>query len=36
MTGKILDLMKNGYIIVPKTLLQNYKNLKCFLFVFMV
>lgn len=28
MTGKILDLMKNGYIIVPKTLLQNYKNLK--------
>ena len=28
MTGKILELMKNGHIIVPRTLLTNYKKLK--------
>lgn len=28
MTGKILELMKHGHIIVPKALLQNYKKLK--------
>ena len=28
MTGKILELMKNGHILVPKLLLQNYKKLK--------
>ena len=28
MTGKILELLKNGHIIVPMALLQNYKKLK--------
>ena len=28
MTGKILELLKNGHIIVPLSLLQNYKKLK--------
>lgn len=28
MTGKILELMKSGHILVPKLLLQNYKKLK--------
>lgn len=28
MTGKLLELMKNGTIIVPRALLQNYKKLK--------
>ena len=28
MTGKLLELMKNGSIIVPRALLQNYKKLK--------
>ena len=28
MTGKIIDILKNGSIIVPKLLLKNYKNLK--------
>ncbi len=28
MTGKIIDLLKNGSIIFPKTLLTNYKKLK--------
>ena len=28
MTGKILEHMKNGHIIVPRTLLTNYKKLK--------
>ena len=28
MTGKILELMKNGHIIVPRILLTNYKKLK--------
>ena len=28
MTGKILELLKNGHIMVPMALLQNYKKLK--------
>lgn len=28
MTGKILELMKNGHIMVPRALLTNYKKLK--------
>ncbi len=28
MTGKILELLKNGHILVPMALLQNYKKLK--------
>lgn len=28
MTGKILELMKNGHIVVPRALLTNYKKLK--------
>ena len=28
MTGKIIELMKHGHILVPMALLQNYKKLK--------
>lgn len=28
MTGKIIDILKNGSIVIPKTLLTNYKKLK--------
>ena len=28
MTGKLIDLLKNGYIYIPKVLLTNYKKLK--------
>ena len=28
MTGKILELLKQGHIMVPMALLQNYKKLK--------
>lgn len=28
MTGKIIDIVKNGSIVIPKLLLMNYKNLK--------
>ena len=28
MTGKILELLKHGHILIPMALLQNYKKLK--------